>query len=58
MALRMGRGGRLLINKTLGINRVRINIGNKELHGELPIVEVNKKRRKGGGRKTINVHHL
>ena len=57
MALRMGRGGRLLISKTLGVSRVSLNNGIKELQGGLPIVEVNKQRRKGGGRKTIDVHH-
>jgi len=57
MALGLGRGGRLLVSKTLGISRVRINNGIKELLGELPVAEGNKKRRKGGGRKSINVHH-
>jgi len=56
MALGLGRGGQLLVSKSLGISRVRINHGIKELLGELPTVPDGKLRRKGGGRKSLDVH--
>jgi biotin operon repressor len=57
LALSLGRGGKLLVSKSLGISRVRINNGIKELHGQLTTVSEDKKRRSGGGRKSIDVHH-
>ena len=54
MALRIGRGGRLLVSKSLGISRVRINAGIKELLGQSPVAVTGKKRRKGGGRKSLD----
>ena len=56
MALRLGRGGRLLVSNALGISRVRINNGIKELSGKLIPVSEGKIRRKGGGRKSIDIH--
>jgi biotin operon repressor len=56
MALGLGRGGRFLVSNALGISRVRINNGIKELLGEVTPVSEGKIRRKGGGRKTIDVH--
>ena len=56
MALRLGRGGRLLVSKTLGISRVRINNGIKELLEDATSVSEGSIRRKGGGRKTIDIH--
>jgi len=56
LALRLGRGGRLLVSKSLGISRVRINNGIKELLGEVPTSSEGKTRRQGGGRKSIDVH--
>ena len=57
MVLGMGRGGRLLVSKVLGISRVRINNGIKELLGEVTPVSEDRTRRKGGGRKSLDVHH-
>ena len=56
MALRLGRGGRLLVSNALNISRVRINNGIKELLGEVSTLPEGKTRRKGGGRKSIDVH--
>jgi hypothetical protein len=56
IALRLGRGGKLLVSKSLGISRVRIDNGIKELRGEKTIVSKGNTRRKGGGRKTIDIH--
>ena len=42
MALRLGRGGRLLVSKSLGISRVRINNGIKELLGKVSNEEMEK----------------
>ena len=56
IALCLGRGGRLLVSKSLGISRVRIHNGIKELLGEVPTVPEGKTRRKGGGRKSMDVH--
>ena len=56
LALRLGKGGRLMVSKSLGISRVRINNGIKELLGEVPTSSKDKTRRKGGGRKSIDVH--
>ena len=56
MALRLGRGGRLLVSKSLGISRVRINNGIKELLRDETMVSEGKIRRKGGGRKSIDIH--
>ena len=57
MALSMGRGGRLKVSKSLGISRVRINNGIKELEGDLPAIATDKKRRSGGGRKSLAKHY-
>ena len=57
VALSIGRGGRLLVSKSLSISRVRVNNGIKELLGQTPTVSESKKRRHGGGRKSIDVHH-
>ena len=57
MALSMGRGGRLKVSKSLGISRVRINNGIKELQGDLPAIAADKKRRSGGGRKSLAKHY-
>jgi biotin operon repressor len=57
MALSMGRGGRLKVSKSLGISRVRINNGIKELQGDLPAIATDKKRRSGGGRKSLAKHY-
>ena len=56
MALRLGRGGRLLVSKALGVSRVRINNGIKELLGDVTLASEVKIRRKGGGRKSIDIH--
>ena len=56
MALRLGRGGRLLVSTALNVSRVRINNGIKELLGEVSTLPEGKTRRKGGGRKSIDVH--
>ena len=56
-ALSIGRGGKLLVSESLGISRVRINEGIKELLGQKPVATNEKKRRKGGGRKSIDIHH-
>jgi len=57
VALSLGRGGRLKVSKSLGISRVRINNGIKELQGQSPRVASGKKRKAGGGRKSIDEHH-
>ena len=57
LALSLGKGGRLLVSKSLGVSRVRINNGIKELLGQSPCVAGGKKRRQGGGRKSLDVHH-
>lgn len=57
LALSFGRGGRALVSKSLGISRVRINNGIKELLGEEPSTGNDKTRRKGGGRKPMDLHH-
>jgi hypothetical protein len=57
LALSLGRGGKVLVSKSLEVSRVRINNGIKELCGQKPVSEANKKRRQGGGRKPVEVHH-
>ena len=56
-ALSIGRGGKMLVSKALGVSRIRINSGIKELLGEKPLAEKEKKRRAGGGRKSLDIHH-
>jgi hypothetical protein len=56
LALSLGRGGKLLVSKSLGISRVRIDNGIKELLGQNSPVSADKKRRKGGGRKPLDIH--
>ena len=56
-ALSIGRGGKILVSKALGISRVRINEGIKELLGQKPLSSKEKKRRTGGGRKSIDILH-
>jgi hypothetical protein len=55
-ALSIGRGGKLLVSNALGISRVRINNGIKELLYQKPLSAHERKRRKGGGRKSIDIH--
>jgi hypothetical protein len=57
LALSLGRGGKTLVCNSLGVSRVRINNGIKELLGQTPLCAKDKKRRKGGGRKTIDIHY-
>ena len=57
LALSIGRGGKILVSKALGISRVRIDKGIKELLGQAIPAATGKKRRKGGGRKTLGFHH-
>ena len=57
LALSLGRGGKLLVSKSLCISRVRIDNGIKELLGQKSLSPENKQRRKGGGRKPIDTHH-
>jgi hypothetical protein len=56
-ALSIGRGGKMIVSKALDISRVRINNGIKELLGQKPIAANEKKRRAGGGRKSLDIHH-
>jgi hypothetical protein len=56
LALSIGRGGKTLVSKSLGVSRVRINNGIQELLGQKPLSIDDKKRRKGGGRKPIEHH--
>jgi biotin operon repressor len=56
-ALSIGRGGKSIVSKSLGVSRVRINNGIKELLGQEPPVAVDSKRKKGGGRKSLDAHH-
>jgi biotin operon repressor len=56
LALSLGRGGKLQISRSLGVSRVRIDNGIKELLGQKPLSADNKKRREGGGRKSIDIH--
>ena len=56
-ALSIGRGGKMLVSKALGISRVRIDNRIKELLGQKPLSTKEKKRRAGGGRKTLDIHH-
>ena len=56
LALSIGGGGKALVSRALGVSRVRINNGIKELQGEIPSASENKKRRNGGGRKPLIVH--
>jgi hypothetical protein len=55
-ALSIGRGGRMLVSTSLGISRVRINNGIKELLGQKPLSSEGKERREGAGRKSIDLH--
>jgi hypothetical protein len=55
-ALSLGRGGKVLVSKSLKVSRVRINNGIKELLGQNPLPSEDKQRRKGGGRKPIDIH--
>jgi len=57
LALSIGRGGKVLVSKTLNVSRVRINNGIKELLGKNPSSTDDKQRRPGGGRKPIDTHH-
>jgi len=57
LALSIGRGGKMLVSKSLGVSRVSINNGIKELLGQKPVAESYKKRRQGGGRKPIENHY-
>ena len=57
MSLSLGRGGRSIVSKSLNISRVRINNGIKELLGQDASETDGKKRRKGGGRKSIDIHY-
>jgi hypothetical protein len=56
VALSLGRGGKLQVSKSLCVSRVRINNGIKELLGQKSLSSDNKKRREGGGRKSIDIH--
>jgi hypothetical protein len=56
LALSIGRGGKVLVSKSLGVSRVRINNGIKELLCQNPLAVNEKERRKGGGRKSIDIH--
>ena len=56
LALSIGAGGKSLVSRALGVSRVRINNGIKELQGEIPSASEGKKRRNGGGRKPLSVH--
>lgn len=55
-AISLGRGGKALVSKSLGVSRVRIDNGIKELLGQVSLAHDEKKRRPGGGRKPIDVH--
>ena len=55
LALSLGRGGKILVSKTLGVSRDRINDGIKELQNQKPLLD-NKQRREGGGRKPIEFY--
>lgn len=57
LALSLGRGGRASVSKLLNVSRVRINNGIKELLGEKPLTADDKKRREGGGRKSLDFHN-
>jgi hypothetical protein len=57
LALSLGRGGKMLVSKSLGISRVRINNGIEELLGKKPAAQSGKKRRQGGGRKPKENHY-
>ena len=57
VALGLGRGGKSLVSRALGIGRVRINNGIKELLGNDVVAVSVKTRRKGGGRKPIELHY-
>ena len=41
-ALSIGRGGKTLVSKALGVSRIRINSGIKELLGQKPLAEKEK----------------
>jgi len=56
-SLSLGRGGKALVSRALSISRVRINNGIKELLGQNPLPSEDKQRRKGGGRKSLDIHH-
>ena len=56
-ALSIGRGGKVLVSKALGVSRVRINNGIKELLGQTPLAAADSQRRQGGGRKSLDIHH-
>ncbi|MDR0681955.1 MAG: ISAzo13 family transposase [Dysgonamonadaceae bacterium] len=54
-ALRIGRGGKMLVSKALGVGRVRINEGIKELEYKSEhVASSGKIRRSGGGRRPIS----
>ena len=55
--LSLGRGCKVLVSNALSISRVRINNGIKELLAPTPLPSGYQQRRKGGGRKSIEVHH-
>jgi hypothetical protein len=57
LALSLGRGGRSIVCKSLGVSRIRINNGIKELLGEDISSTAGKRRRKGGGRKPKEFHY-
>jgi len=56
-SLSLGRGGKALVSKALSVSRVRINNGIKELLGQNLLPSEDKQRRKGGGRKSLDIHH-
>jgi len=56
LALSLGRGGKSLVSKSLGISRDRINAGIKELQNDKPLSSSNRQRIEGGGRKSIEIH--
>ena len=56
-SLSLGRGGKTLVSRALSISRVRINNGIKELLSQNPLPSEDKQRRKGGGRKSLDIHH-
>jgi hypothetical protein len=57
-ALRIGRCGKTLVSKALGVSRVRMDGGIKELKNQ-PDIELSKIkiRCKGGGRKLVTEHY-
>ncbi len=54
-AIAIGRGGLSLVCEATGISRVTLTAGKKELQGHSQ-TELNRIRRKGGGRKPLSEH--